>query len=195
MSLAAAHQRSQKRDLFSGKVAKDQIDDLFVGMMYHHLARYGRIGFRSTGEKQAQKVVDLRNGTYRRTGILVRRFLLDRDDRTEPRDLVDVGTLHRADELASVSGKRLHIASLPLGIDRVESERRLAGTRQTGDDGQFIARNLDVDVLRLCTLAPYTLIVLSSDISQISNLSPDYRARRKSRFGTLITNERPALLS
>ena len=61
VSLAAAHQRSQKRDLFSGKVAKDQIDDLFVGMMYHHLARYGRIGFRSTGEKQAQKVVDLRN--------------------------------------------------------------------------------------------------------------------------------------
>ena len=57
-------------------------------------------------------------------------------------------SLH-ADELPGIGRKRLHIAALPFGIDRIESQGRLAGTRKSCDDDQFPARNFQIDVLQV----------------------------------------------
>ncbi len=45
----------------------------------------------------------------------------------------------------SGSGK----SSLAFGIDGVERERRLAGTRQAGDHRQRVARDVDIDSLEI----------------------------------------------
>src|SRR5262249_42957901 len=61
---------------------------------------------------------------------------------------VDIRLLHLAEELAGVRRQRFDVAALPLGVDRVEGERRLPGSRQAGDDDERVARQHDVDVLQ-----------------------------------------------
>ena len=117
--------------------------------MHHLLPRYGRIGPRRTRIQEAQKIADLGHGSHRRAGILVGGFLLDGHDGAQPRDLVHVGPLHRSHELPRIGRKGLHVASLPLGIDGVEGQRRLARPRKAGDDHELVARNLQVHVLEV----------------------------------------------
>ena len=82
------------------------------------------------------------------------RFLFDRDRRRQAFDVVDVGLVHHAEELAGVGGQRFDVAALAFGIDGVEGERGLAGAGQAGDHDQLLARQVEVDVLevvRACT--------------------------------------------
>ena len=149
VTLAPLDDRGRHSDLASVELFENQLDDLFVRIVDHLLARHGRIGPRRPRVKQAQEVVDLGHGAHRRTGILVGGLLLDGHHRAEARDLIDVGPFHRSDELPGIGRKRLHIAALPFGIDRIESQGRLAGTRKSCDDDQFPARNFQIDVLQV----------------------------------------------
>ena len=90
--------------------------------------------------EQPQVVVDLGDGADGRARVARGRLLVDRDRRREPLDRVDVGLVHLAQELPRVRGQRLDVAALPLRVDRVEGEARLARARQAGDDHEGIAR-------------------------------------------------------
>ena len=64
--------------------------------------------------------------------------------------MLDVRLLHHLQELARVGATAtLDVAPLPLGIDGVEGEARLARSRQAGDDRQALARDVDVDPLEV----------------------------------------------
>ncbi len=104
--------------------------------------------------QQAQVVVDLGDGADGGTRAAAGRLLLDGDRRAQAVDAVHIGPLHLVEELARVSRQRLHVAALPLGINGVEGERRLARAAQAGDNGQSIARNLDADVLQVVLTRP-----------------------------------------
>ena len=56
---------------------------------------------------------------------------------------------HLSEELSGISRQALDITALPLGIERVKSQRRLSRTRKSGDYNQLVARYLDVDVLKI----------------------------------------------
>ena len=77
------------------------------------------------------------------------RLLLDRDRRRQALDVVDVGLLHHAQELARVGRQRLDVAALAFGVDGVERERGFAGTGQAGDHDQLVARQVEIDVLQV----------------------------------------------
>ena len=66
-----------------------------------------------------------------------------------PSIAVDVGLLHPLEELAGVGRQRLDVAPLPLGVDRVEGERRLARAADAGDDDELAGRHRHVDVLEV----------------------------------------------
>ncbi len=149
VALAALDHRGHERDAPPVEAPEDEVGDLVVGVVDHLLARNGRIGPRGTRVEQAQEIVDLRDGAHGRAGILVGRLLLDGHHGAQPRDLIDVGTLHRPHELPRVGRERLHVAALPLGVDRVEGQRRFARPREAGDDYQFAARNFEVHVLEV----------------------------------------------
>ena len=55
-------------------------------------------------------------------------------------------------ELAGVGRERLDVAALTLGVERVESQRRLAAARDAGDDHQLEARQRQVNVLEVVFL-------------------------------------------
>ena len=101
------------------------------------------------GEEKPQIVVDLGDGPDRRAGIVRRRFLLDGNGGRQSLDMLDVRLLHHREELARVGGERLDVASLPLGVDGVERERRLARTRKPRDHHQPVAGDVDVDAFQV----------------------------------------------
>ena len=104
--------------------------------------------------QQAQVVVDLGHRADRRARVARGRLLVDRDRRREPLDRVDVRLVHLAEELARVGRQRLDVAALPLGVDRVEREARLARSRQPGDHDQRVARQRQRDVLEVVLARP-----------------------------------------
>ena len=149
VSLAALDDRCEQRDATACEIAQDQVENLLVGVMHHLLARSRRIGARSARIEQTQEVVDLGDGTHRRPRIFVGRLLLDGHHGAQPRDLVHIGTLHRPHELTRVGRQGLHIPPLPLGIDRIECQRRFARPRQAGDNHQLVARNRYVYIFQI----------------------------------------------
>lgn len=76
-------------------------------------------------------------------------FLIDGDSGGEPFDGVDVRFVHLTEELAGVGGERLHVAALTFGKNRVESQRGFAGTGQTGQDDQPVARDFHGDIFEV----------------------------------------------
>src|SRR5215469_4659972 len=57
--------------------------------------------------------------------------------------------IHLIEELAGVGGERLYVTPLALGIDRIERQRRLSRPAQSGDYGERVTRDLDIDVLKV----------------------------------------------
>ncbi len=125
-----------------------------VHHLRHRLRRQGDAVFRAlriadAGVQQAQVIVDLGDRADCGTGIVAGRLLLDRDRRAQPLDEVDVGLLHQLQELPRVRRERLDIAPLAFGVEGVEGQRGLAGTRQPGDHDQLVARQVEIHVLEV----------------------------------------------
>jgi hypothetical protein len=64
-------------------------------------------------------------------------------------DEIDVRFVHLPEELARIRRQRLDIPTLPLGEDRVERQRRLARPRQSGEDDQRVAGQVEVDTAQV----------------------------------------------
>jgi hypothetical protein len=91
--------------------------------------------------------------------------LLDGDRRGNAFHIIDVGLLHPLQKLAGVGRERFDIASMAFGIDRIESQRRLARTAQTGDDGQGATGEIEVKVLEIMGARPANDQLLAHDSS------------------------------
>ena len=131
------------------RLLEDAVDHLGDGLALDRQAGGGRVGHADAREQQAQVVVDLGDGADGGARVAAGRLLLDRDRRREPVDVVDVGLLHHLEELARVGRQALDVAPLSLRIDRIEGERRLAGTGKPGEHDERIARDRQVDVLEV----------------------------------------------
>ncbi len=107
------------------------------------------MGAAGAGKEEAQVVVDLGHGADGGAGVAAGALLVDGDGGGEALDVVDVGLLHLAEELAGVGGEGLDVAALALGVDGVEGERALAGAGEAGDDDELVAGDVDVDVLEV----------------------------------------------
>lgn len=70
-------------------------------------------------------------------------------------DDVAVRLRHLAEKLPRVGRQALHIATLPLRVERVEGQGRFARARETGDDDKFVAGNVYGDILEV--VDPYAL--------------------------------------
>ncbi len=70
--------------------------------------------------------------------------------------MIDVGLLHQLEELAGIGAERFDVAALPLRIDGVEGEARLAAAGEAGDHRERVAGMSIETSLRLCSRAPRT---------------------------------------
>ena len=89
------------------------VDDLLHRLALDLAAADRAVHPPDAGEQEAEVVVDLGHRADRRARVLARPLLVDADRRRQPVDLVDVGLLHLAQELAGVGGEGLDVAPLP----------------------------------------------------------------------------------
>ena len=123
----------------------------------HRTAVVGAVRHAGAGPEEAQVVVDLGDGADGGARVVAGGLLLDRDGGREALDGVHVGLLHQPEELPGVGRQRLDVAPLPLGVDRVEGERRLARAGEPGDDRERGSGGCVTEMfLRLCSRAPRT---------------------------------------
>ena len=67
------------------------------------------------------------------------------DGRRDSGDRVGVGLVEPGEELAGVRRKRLDVAPVALGVERVEGQRALARAAGPGHDDQPLERQIEVD--------------------------------------------------
>ena len=146
LALPSTDQRGKYLDLGALLEREKALDDLRGGLPNHGPAALWTVGHPDSGPQEPQVVVDFGDGPDRGPGIPADGLLLDGDGRREPLDGVDVGFFHETQELSRVGRKRLYVASLSFGVDRVEGQRRLTGPRESGDHDQSPAGEFHVDV-------------------------------------------------
>ncbi len=100
-------------------------------------------------KQQPQVVVDLGDGADGGAWVVRGSLLFDGNGRGQPFDMVHVRLVHHGEELPGIGRQRFHIASLPLGIDGVESQRGLARTREPGDHNQPVPGQVQVHVTQI----------------------------------------------
>ena len=147
--LLVAHDRRQHREALPLGELQHPIDHLLNRLRGDRLTAVPAVDRPDARPEQPQVVVDLRRRSHGRARVARAGLLLDGDRRRQPLDRVDVGLVHLVEELARVGRQRLDVAALPLGVERVERQRRLPRTRQPRDHHQLVARDLDVDVLEV----------------------------------------------
>ena len=155
LALAAADDRREHHEPPALRdLVEHPVDDLLDRLPLDRRAADVAVRLADPRPQQAQVVVDLRDGADGRPRVARRRLLIDRDRGRQPLDGVDVRLVHLPEELPRVGAQRLDVAALPLGVDRVERERGLAGSGQAGDDHQRVARQLEGDVLEVVLPGP-----------------------------------------
>ena len=163
LGLAVLDERAQDEETGPLGQRKHLVDDLLDALALDGMA-VGAMGDADPGEQQPEVVVDLGDRAHGRARVPAGTLLIDRDGRREPVDLVDVGLLHLAEELAGIGAEALDVPPLPLGVDGVEGETGLAGATQTRDDDEAVAREGDGDVLEVVfARAAHDELVLGHD--------------------------------
>ena len=149
LALPAAHDRRVDRELRSLGQREHLLDDLVERLARDRAAADRAVRAADPRIEEAEVVVDLRHGADRRARVARRRLLVDRDRGREAVDRVDIGLLHHLEELPRVRGERLDVTALPLGVDRVEGQARLARPGQAGHADERVPWKRDGDVLEV----------------------------------------------
>ena len=149
LGLAVLDQGAEDEEPRPLREGEHLVDDLADGLALDLAAAVRAVRVADAGEQEPQVVVDLGDGPDGGPRVPAGALLVDRDRWRQAVDLVDVGLLHLAQELARVGAQALDVPALALGVDGVEGEAGLAAPRQAGDHDQAITGEGDVDVLEV----------------------------------------------
>ncbi len=146
-ALSMRYERRQERELRTDGKAKYVVRDLFRRLRANRLATNVTMLLADFGVEHAKVVVDLGDRAHGRSRVARRALLLDSDGRREAAQVLHARALELPQELSRVRGQRLDVATLPLGVERVEGEARFARPAHAREDHELALRNLEpIDV-------------------------------------------------
>jgi len=99
--------------------------------------------------KQPQVVVDFSRRSYRRPGISRRILLPDRNGRRDSDDFIHVRLFDPLEKLARVGRKRLDVAPLALGIQRIECQAGLSRSGNACNHRDRVVRDREADIFQV----------------------------------------------
>jgi len=149
VALAVLDQRRQNHDAAPLRQGKHAIHNLLRRLLGNHTPTVGAMWHANARVQQPEIVINLGDSADCGARVVTGAFLIDGDGWTQALDLIDVWLLHLAQELAGVGRQALDVPPLSLSIDCVERQTRFAGPRYPGDHHKLVARNLDVDILKI----------------------------------------------
>ena len=149
LALSAAHARRDDLHPRSLRQRRDLIHDRVDRLAFDHAAAVRTVRNAAARVQKAQIVVDLRDRADRRTRVVPRALLVDRDCGRKSVDAIHVRLVHLSDEHARIRRKALDIAPLSLRVDRVKREARLAGAGNARHHHELVARDHEIDVFEV----------------------------------------------
>ena len=149
LALLAANQRRQHEKSRARRQGHDAVDDLLAGLGGDRPAALRTVSLAHPGEQHPQIIVNLGDRADRGARALPARLLRDRDGRVQPGDQVHVGLGHLPEKLPGETGETLHVAPLPLGIERVEGQRTLPRPAHPREANQPVAGQHQIDVAQI----------------------------------------------
>jgi len=141
--------RRPELDFGAFRKRQDGFEDLTGRAAWRRLARARTVRLTDRSVEQIQVTCDVGHRADGRSRIVRQRLLLNRDHRRQAKHVIDIRLADLRDETFGKAGQRLQVSPLPFGVNRVECEAGLSRTRETGDDCQTIARDLDGNVLQV----------------------------------------------
>ena len=99
------------------------------------------------GVKKPEIIVDFRDRSYRGTGIVGGRLLIDGDSRRQPFDTVNIRFSQETQKLPALGGGTLDVAPMSFRVDRVKGKGTFPGSRKPGKHNELIFRKRYRDVL------------------------------------------------
>ena len=164
LALARPHHRRQELDPGALLERQDLVRHLLDGLAGDGQAAGHAHRLAHPGIEQAQVVVDLGHRGHGGAGVLAGGLLLDGNGRGQAVDAVHVRLLHLVQELPGIGAEALHVAALPLGIERVESQAGLAAAGKAGDHHQLVPGQDQVDVLEVVFPGPLDVDAIHADL-------------------------------
>ena len=146
-TLFSPYHRSKKLHLRPLLLLHEEIYHLVHGLLLNLSSALRTMGHTHPRIEKTHIVVDFRDGSYRGTRISVCRFLVNGNRGRKSLYELHIRLFHLSEELSCIRRERLHIAPLPLRINRIEGKRGLSGTRKSGKHHQGISRNIQIDTL------------------------------------------------
>ena len=125
------------------------VQDAGRGITPHGSPTAPAIQARGTRIEQLQVIVQLRHRADGGARSTHRVRLVDGDRGRNALDPIHLRLVHPVQELPRVRRESLDVAPLPLGVDRVEDQRRLAGAGHAGHDDQLPQRDVEVERLQV----------------------------------------------
>jgi hypothetical protein len=154
LALAAAHDGSHHGDALTFAELDNALHNLIGGLAADGPAAIGAVGRADGCVEQAQVIVDFGDGAHGGAGAAAGGLLLDGDGGAEAFNGIHIGPLDLVEELASIGGEGFNVAALALGINRIESERALAGAGEAGNHREGVAGNAHADVAQIVLSRP-----------------------------------------
>ena len=168
--LFARHWRQDHQPGVKGQ-CQHRVHHLAHGLALQRQAVLRAVGRAGAGKQQAQVVVNLGDGADGGARVVAGGLLFDGDGGRQPFDDIHIRLVHQLQELARIGGQTLHVAALPLGIERVKRQAGLARPRQAGDHHQLVARDIEINVLQVVRArAPHADGLLLQGTRQIGAL-------------------------
>ena len=147
-STSDAH-RSEHGEACTLTIGEGARHDVIDGVAFHFLPADGREGVTDAGEEEAEIFVDFRARSDCGAGVSADGFLFDGDGGRQAFDVVHLGFVHSSEKLACVGREAFDIASLPFGVEGVESEGGLSGAGESGDDNKTSEGDFKVNVFQI----------------------------------------------
>ena len=195
-TLARDHERRQQVDGLAAELLEDADRDQVGRLRFDACVTVRAMLCAELHIKQAQEMVDLGERRHGALAPAATGALLDRDGRRDAADRVDLRPRSRLHELPRVGVQGLEVAPLALVEQDVEGERRFTRSGDSGDHGERIARDVDIDAAQIVLTR-----VAYGDVARHRRRGRCCRAYRHRRFSDLghrppvcLRGERPTVL-
>ena len=130
-------------------------DQIGHRMLFHLLSACRRDGPAYASKEQAQVLVYLGRCSYGTPRIAAYHALLDGNGRRHTGDQVALRLAHPSQKLTCIGRQALHVTSLAFRIERIESQRTLARTGQSGHHDQLAPRYSQRYILQIIDACPF----------------------------------------